>query len=128
MDSRRVAIMSMFCFGKCPVDVAKLLKAPRLTVYDAIKRFTEQGDTLDCPRSGHPRTPIAACVRKIIQSRVQRSPWDSMRKIAKEIDLGRQSARKITKGTPRCIPKSSSWQLMTETVKHEESHYIPMLF
>uniref|UniRef100_A0A914XKQ2 Uncharacterized protein n=1 Tax=Plectus sambesii TaxID=2011161 RepID=A0A914XKQ2_9BILA len=91
MDSRRVAIVSLFCFGKCPVDVAKLLKAPRLTVYDATKRFKEQGDTFDRPRSGRPRTTIAARVRKIIPSRVQRSLRVSMRKIAKEIDLGGQS-------------------------------------
>lgn len=93
MSNPRSAILKLFIAGKRQCEIVRLLKVPKQTVSDAIKRFKELGHDGRRPGSGRKRTVNTASNRKIIKKRVQRNP----RKIARETGISERSVRRIAK-------------------------------
>lgn len=53
---QRCAVIELYKSGKQGSDIIKILKYPKSTIYDAIKRYKELGSIEDRDRSGRPRT------------------------------------------------------------------------
>ncbi len=81
---RRDAIIELYHAGHNPKDIIKLLKYPKSTVYDVIKRFNGKGDYKrknHKPRSDKIRTPtFLAGLKKSIRA----NPGMPMRKLARD--------------------------------------------
>ena len=97
MANNRTAIISLFLNNIRQCDIARQLKIPHQTVSKAITRYQELGNDMDRPRSGRPRTKNTAKTRKYIRDRIKRNSRVSMRKIARETGINRESARLIAK-------------------------------
>ena len=48
-QAKRNAIAELRPAGRCPADKAKLLKYPRMTVYDVCKKYDRSGDVSRAP-------------------------------------------------------------------------------
>ena len=72
-------------------------KTRRKFIYRTIKRYRDIGNTTDRPRSGRPVSATNIRNRKVMWSRIWRNPRRSMRKIASEIKISRESVRTIVK-------------------------------
>ncbi|CAD5227603.1 unnamed protein product [Bursaphelenchus xylophilus] len=95
-----------------------MLGVPKQTVSKAVKRFRELGHDGDRPRKGRKRTVNTARNRKIIKQRAERNSLVSMRKVAKETGLARESVRRIAKEHLQLQPyKLRKGQLLTEKNK-----------
>ena len=68
-----------------------------MTVSDAVRRFKELGHEGDRPGRGSRRTVNTSKNRNIIKKRVQRNPTVSMRKVARETGINRESVRLMAK-------------------------------
>ena len=55
--SKRDAIIELYRTGTPIPKIIKQLKVPKSTVYDAVKRYQDLGNTKDCPKSGRPLIP-----------------------------------------------------------------------
>ena len=54
--------------------VIKQLKLPKSTVYDAVRRYKELGNTKNRPKSGRPRSCRTKSNIKAVRERVRRNP------------------------------------------------------
>lgn len=95
MAKSRHAILELFQRGFKQVDIVRVLKIASSTVNDAIKRFKELGHEGDRTGRGRKFTKNIASVRNAIKKRVQRNCAVSMRKVAKEMEINRETVRKI---------------------------------
>ncbi|KAM8719038.1 hypothetical protein ACLKA7_011701 [Drosophila subpalustris] len=68
-----------------------------MTVSKAIRRFNELGHEGDRPGRGRKSTVNNSANRQIIRKRVKRNPRVSMRKIARETGIKRESVRQTAK-------------------------------
>ena len=66
-----------------------------MLVYRTIIRYNDTNSITDRPRSGRPRTARSTRVRKAVRSRVKRNPRRSMRKMAKDLGVNRESLRNL---------------------------------
>ena len=78
-------------------EFVQQLKVPKQTVSYKIKRFKELGHGGDRPERERKRTVNRSRNRKFIKMRVQQNPRISMRKIAREIKINRETARLISR-------------------------------
>ena len=116
MEARRHAVIELYRCGKRPCEIVKLLQIPQPTVSKAIKRYKEQGHNIDRPRSGRPRTARTSKNIKKIRERIRRNSRVSMRKIARETGIDRESVRRIAKCDLRLRPyKLQTAQHLTES-------------
>jgi len=118
--SQREAIIQLHCAGKTNPEIVKVLKAPKSTVRDAVKRYQELGTTGDRPRCGRPRTARTPTKIKCIRERIRRNPKRSMRKIAKSLDIDEKSVRTIVKEDLKLSPfKMTNRQQLTDLQKQK---------
>jgi len=118
MSSIRHTIISLYQQGFLQCDIVKSLCCPKQTVSKVIKRFNELGHYGDRPGRGRKCTVNTPKNRNIIRSRVRRNPKVSMRKIAVQTGLKRESVRKIAKNVLKLKPyKMREAQLLTDNNK-----------
>ena len=111
--AQREAIIELHRAGKKNSDIIKLIKAPKSTVYNTIKRFKELGNASDRPRSGRPRTPRTQKLINTVKTRVTRIPKRSMRRMAREMDVSEPIMRIFVKT-----------ELKLSTVKMQPSQHL----
>ena len=100
MESQRCAVVELHRVGKSASEILKEFKLPksrRSFVYRTIQRYNETGSVNDRNRSGRPRTATTPEVKKKIASRISRNPRRSMRKMAGELQISRESVRRVVK-------------------------------
>ncbi|KAI6648714.1 hypothetical protein LOD99_7940 [Oopsacas minuta] len=76
----------------------------RKLIYRTIKRYKDTGSTSDRQRSGRQTSATTTQKRKVIRSRIQRNPQRSMRKMALELKISRESVRTIVKSDMGLFP------------------------
>ncbi|KAI6653971.1 MhmaT1 transposase [Oopsacas minuta] len=98
MVDARSKIITHYLSGNTPTEILKKLKhekVNRMLVYRTIKRYKETSGITDKARSGKPPTARSIRLRKAVRSRVARNHRRSMRKMAKELEINRESLRKL---------------------------------
>jgi transposase len=100
----RAAIVALHRQGRRQVEIVRLLRVSQQLVSKAVKRFNEQGNNLDRPRSGRPCTADNVRNRELIRERIRRNFRRSMRKMAQDIGISEGSVRKIVKKRLQCKP------------------------
>lgn len=115
MSNKREVIFELFLSGKKQSEISRLLNVPKQTVSDAIRRFKELGHSGRRPGSGRKRTINISSNRQIISKRIKRNSRLSMRKVARETGLKRESVRMIAKNELQLRPyKIQKVQLLTD--------------
>ena len=107
MEKNRVAIVNFYLLGKSQSEILNILNFPktrRKLIYRTIKRYMDTGSTSDRQRSGRPTSATTTQKRKVIRSRIQRNPQRSMRKMALELKISRESVRTIVKSDLGLFP------------------------
>lgn len=118
MSNKRTAILELFRQGKRQCEIVRLLNVPQRTVSKAVNRFKELGHEGDRPGRGRKRSVNTNDNRKIIKKRIKRNPKRSMRKIARELGINRESVRLIAKKELGLKPyKLQKVQLLTDDNK-----------
>lgn len=118
MSEKRNQIISFFQIGMKQSNIAKRVCAPRTTVFDTIKRFKELNSLQDRPRSGRPRSSDTKSVHDKLRLRLKRNPRRSMRKTAKDLNVNRETIRKIAKNVLKVKPyKLQKAHLITDKMK-----------
>lgn len=118
MAKTRCAILELFRSGKRQSEIVRLLGISKSTVSDAVLRYKELGHDGDRPGRGRKRTANTSKNRSIVKKRVGRNCKVSMRKIAREIGMNRESMRKIAICELGLKPyKSQKVQLLTDDNK-----------
>ena len=74
------------------------------TVYNIVKRFQETGQTSESPCKGCPRSVKNSERIKRVWEKVCQNPAQSMRKLAKEEDVGHGTMQRIVKTDLNLIP------------------------
>ena len=100
MVDTRAKIISHYLSGSTPTEILTKLKVDkvnRMLVYRTIKRYKDTQGMTDRPRSGRPPTARAIRLRKAVRSRIARNSKRSMRKMAKELGVNRESLRKLVR-------------------------------
>ena len=62
--AKRDAIIQLHCAGVADPSIIKQLNVAKSTVYDAISRYKELGNSNDRPRTARPRTPSLEKMKK----------------------------------------------------------------
>ena len=107
MEKNRVAIVNLYLQGKSQSEILNILNFPktrRKLIYRTIKRYMDTGSTSDRQRSGRPTSATTTQKIKVIRSRIQRNPQRSMRKMALELKIPRESVRTIVKSDLGLFP------------------------
>ncbi|XP_015438888.1 PREDICTED: putative uncharacterized protein FLJ37770 [Dufourea novaeangliae] len=76
-------------------EIVKTTRFKKSTVYEAVKRFQELGGTSDRSRCGRPTTATTRNNVNKVRCRIRRNPERSMQKMAKEIEISKDSVRRI---------------------------------
>ena len=100
MEEDRAAIIKFYLQGKSPSEILKCMDFPktrRKFINRTIKRYRDIGNTTDRVRSGRPVSATNIRNRKVVRSWIWGNPRSSMRKIASEIKISRESVRTIVK-------------------------------
>ena len=93
MSNKRSTILELFRKGMRQCDIVRLLNVPKQTVSKAVNRFKELGNDGRRSGSGRRRTVNTSANRQIIRKRIKRNSRVSMRKIAHETGMKRESVR-----------------------------------
>lgn len=118
MKSQRASILALHRQGKRQAEIVRLLGVPKQTVSYAVNRFKELGHDGDRLGRGRKRTVNTSRNRKIIKKRVIRNPHVSMRKIARQTGIARESVRMIAKKELNLHPyKLKQGQMLTDDNK-----------
>lgn len=115
MSNQREKILGLHQQGMRNCDIARRLGIVAPNVSRTIKQIEKRGHTGRHPGSGRKRTVNTPRVRQIIKKRLLRNSRVSMRKIAREIGVSRESARRIAKEHLKVKPyKLQKVQLLTD--------------
>ena len=126
--SKRAAIIQLHRAGHSNSKIMKLLKAPKLTVCDTILCFQELGTMEDRDRSGRPRSACTPAKIKALRERIQRNPKRSLRKTAKDMNIGHESVRTIVEQDLKMSPyKIRTRQLLTDLQKQKRKERAKIL-
>lgn len=118
MSNNRNLIISLYQLGKRNCEIARTIGIAPETVSRCVKRFIELGNDGVRPHVGRKRTVNISKNRQIISKRVKRNPARSMRKIARETGINRESVRRIAKYELKLKPyKLKKCQLLTDANK-----------
>lgn len=93
----RVSIISMHKQGRSSAAIARSLGIHRNTVQNTVVRFKETGGISDRPRSGRPPSVVTSSKIDAVRKRIKRDPHRSMRKMAKQLNVSRETMRRIVK-------------------------------
>lgn len=94
-NQTRAAIVALHRKNRSLSDIAKLLAMSYKSVWRIVKRYQEQGTAADRPRSGRPRSVNTAQLRSRVKKRIKRNSCRSMRKMAKEVGVNRETLRLV---------------------------------
>ena len=72
-------------------------KVNRMMVYRTLKRFNETCNVEGRLRPGRPTCVRTSQLKNVIRCRISRNPRRSMRKMARELKVGRESLRKLVR-------------------------------
>ena len=72
--TKRDVILGLYRAGTPISKIIKQLKVPKSTVYDAVRRYKELGNTKDRPKSVRPRSCRTKNNIKAVRERVRRDP------------------------------------------------------
>lgn len=100
MESQRCAVIELHRVGMSASAILKTLKitkSRRSFVYRAIQRYNEIGSVNKRNKSGRPRTATTPEFKKKIASRIARNSRKFMRKMAGELQISRESVRRVVK-------------------------------
>ena len=100
MESEKCAVVELYQTGKSATEILKGLnysQSRRNFVYRTIQRYNETGSDKDRKRSGRPKSATTSSVKKKIAARISRNPQRSMRKMAEELQISRESVRRMVK-------------------------------
>ncbi len=119
MDNNREQILALHNLGWKHVQISKELGIPRSTVSYSIKRYKETGRNQNRPKSGRKRTVTSSYNIKRVKQAIKRKKTHSARNLAKRLNIGRKSVRRILKNHLALIPyKKKRVQLLKDaTVK-----------
>ena len=118
MSNKDSAILKLFRKGMRQCDIVRLLNVPKQTVSKAVNRFKELSHDGRHPGSGTSRTVNTSANRQIIRKRAKRNSRVSMRKIARETGMKRESVRQMAKRELNLMPyKLQKVQLLTDENK-----------
>ena len=113
------AIIELYHAGTSISKIIKQLKVPKSTVYDAISRYKELGNTKDCPKCRHSHSYRTKII-KAVQERVRRNPKRSIKKMAGDMIMDPKSMRTIVKTDLKLSPlKPKKRQQLTVLPKKE---------
>ncbi|RCN36793.1 hypothetical protein ANCCAN_17325, partial [Ancylostoma caninum] len=91
------AVIALHREGVPNSEIAKRLRTPRSTAYDAIKRFRQLGDCKDRPKTGLPVSAARLWARQAIENRISRNSQRSVRKVASDLGLSEKTVRRVVK-------------------------------
>jgi transposase len=100
LEMKRQAVLHAHLAGDRPSEIflrMRHMNLSKLFILRTIRRYSETGSLNDRPRSGRPPQVKTARNRKVIASRLRRNPRRSLRKMAAQLQLGRESVRQIVK-------------------------------
>ncbi|KIH66532.1 hypothetical protein ANCDUO_03140 [Ancylostoma duodenale] len=96
-NPKRAVIIEMYKRGLPSKKISSLLGSPIRTVQNAIKRFKELGTNADRRGRGRKHTVVVPRMIKTVRELIRRNPRRSMRKMARNLGIGRTSVRKIVR-------------------------------
>ncbi|XP_059096817.1 uncharacterized protein LOC131891306 [Tigriopus californicus] len=94
----REAILSLHSEGETCQEIARTLsslKVTKSTAWYTIKRYKYTGSVENRPKSGRPRSIRTRKLIEATRSKIRRNPKRSIRKLASEAGVGRESMRKV---------------------------------
>lgn len=116
--NKRSAAIILHLEGKSQAQIRNILNMPKSTVQSIISRYQELGTILDRPRTGRPKTSKSTFVVNKVRKRITRNPNQSLRKMAKSLNINRESIRLIVKDKLGRYPyKLSKAHMLTEDMK-----------
>jgi transposase len=116
--AKRPAVNTLHDEGVAPAEIARMLAIALSTVCRQIQRYKELGTAEDRHRRGRPATACTPANRAKIRKRIQRNPERSMRKMAKELGISKQSVRRLVEMKLGYHPyKLQKAQLLTARMK-----------
>ena len=98
------AIIELYRLGTSISKIIKQLKVPKSTVYDAVSRYKELGNTKDHLKSRRPCSCHTKHNIKVVQERVRRNPKQSLRKMAQDMIMDPKSMQTIIKTDLKLSP------------------------
>ena len=127
--TKRDAIIELYRAGTIISKIIKQLKVPKSTVYDAVRRYKELGNTKDRPKNGRPRSFRTKRNIKAVRERVRRNPKRSMRKMALDFKMDPKSMRTIVKTHLKLSPlKLKKRQHLTVLQKRKRAERAGLLW
>ena len=100
MNEIRKKIVQFHTSGKGPSEIVRLMKVEkvnRMMVYRTLKRFNETCSVEDRLRPGRPTCVRTSQLKNVIRCRISRNPRRSMRKMARELKVSKESLRKLVR-------------------------------
>ncbi|CAD6195867.1 unnamed protein product [Caenorhabditis auriculariae] len=85
-------------------EIGKKLKVSRVLVFRTAQRYRRLGTSDDMQRSGRPVTVTTPEAVKAVREKIRRTPERSVRKMAKEYKMSRESMRTVVKDKLKMIP------------------------
>jgi len=95
-ESNRSAVAKLLLAGHSAGAIFKMLEPSGISrrfVYRTIKRISETGSIKDRKRTDRPRTVRTSRLKRVVSDQICRNPRRSMRKMAAELDVNRESLR-----------------------------------
>jgi inhibitor of nuclear factor kappa-B kinase subunit alpha len=97
---RRAAVVSLHLEGKTSKQISNLLKKQKVNrkfIYRTVKRYKETKSIEDRKRSGRPVTVCTKRMVNIVRLRIRRNPRQSMRNLAKKLNVKKTSLHRLMK-------------------------------
>ncbi|KAK2578444.1 hypothetical protein KPH14_001061 [Odynerus spinipes] len=91
----RITVAELHKFGMKTADIVRTTGFKQRTVYKIVKCLKETGGTMDRPRSGRPITVTTPENINKVRWRIRRNSEVSMRRMAKNLGINRESVRNI---------------------------------
>lgn len=96
-SARRNAIVELHKRGHRQCDIVRMLRAPQSTVSTTLKRYRELGHEGDRPGRGRKRSVATRQNKNKVRQRIKRNPRLSLRKVARDMGINRESLRQLVK-------------------------------
>lgn len=114
----RATIVRLSEMGRSQAEIVRITGIPLSTIQYSLRRFRQTGQTKDRPRSGRPKTASSPNMVKRIREKIRYDAKRSMRKMAKELNIGVSSVRRIVKKGLGLLPiKFQKTHALTDKMK-----------
>lgn len=118
MEAKREAIVGFLKAGKSPTEISSLLNCSRMAVYRAQKLYDETGGFKQ-RRPGRVRTIRTLELKRKVESRIKRNPIRSIRKMASELNVSKNTVARIVQDIGAKSRAITSRQLVTTKTKEK---------